>query len=67
MIEVLISLLQDPNSAPNHRIAAAEQLLLRGWGKPVLPIALRGELDVTEHILVDVSDEELERKLEDGG
>ena len=63
MIEFLVAVMADNKERASNRIAAAEQLLLRGWGKPTLPIHLDGEIDVTEHILIEFSDEELEAKL----
>ena len=63
MIEFLIHVMNDPKERTSNRIAAGEQLLLRGWGKPTLPVHLQGEIDVTEHILIEFTDEELEAKL----
>lgn len=63
MIEFLVAVMADKKERASNRIAAAEQLLLRGWGKPTLPIHLDGEIDVTSHILIEFSDEELEAKL----
>ena len=63
MIEFLVHVMNDTKERTSNRIAAGEQLLLRGWGKPTLPVHLQGEIDVTEHILIEFSDEELEKKL----
>ncbi len=64
VIEFLINVMTDKKERTNHRIAAAEQLLLRGYGKPSLQVNMHGEFDVTEHILIEFADEELEKRLE---
>ncbi len=64
VIEFLINVMTDKKERTNHRIAAAEQLLLRGYGKPSLQVNMTGEFDVTEHILLEFADEELEKRLE---
>ena len=66
LIEFLVKIMENTKERSSVRIAAAEQLLLRGWGKPTLPVHLQGEIDVTEHILIEFSDEELEAKLREG-
>lgn len=63
LIEFLVKIMENSKERSSVRIAAVEQLLLRGWGKPTLPVHLQGEIDVTEHILIEFTDEELEAKL----
>lgn len=65
LIEILFAIANDPKEKTTHRIAAVEQLFLRGWGKPTMPVDISGEIDVTERILVGVSDEELDKLLEE--
>ena len=47
------------------KIEASKLLLSYGWGKPITPIVAQIELDVTERILVDVPNSELEALLAD--
>ena len=37
-VRVLTGIMREPRSGPNARVAAAEALLNRGWGKPSQPV-----------------------------
>jgi len=45
-IEVLASIMKDPNAASPARVAAATHLLDRGFGKPKQEIAQSGSLSI---------------------
>lgn len=66
-INVLVLLMRDPETPAIARIAAANAILDRGWGKPVQPIDSEGSIELIhriERVIVhprNVSDQAVER------
>lgn len=58
-IDVLVNGMDDPD--PRVRIAAAREILDRGWGKPIAMVA-----EAAGSLLTSMTDEELEEIIRDG-
>jgi HEAT repeat protein len=54
-IKVLAGIMQQPDSQPSARVAAAQALLDRGWGKP----HQTSDVTVRKAIAKDLADDEL--------
>ena len=60
-VQVLQGIMDHPDSPPAARVAAASQLLDRGWGKPTQPIAGDDDADairveLIKRLIVDPND-----------
>jgi len=51
-LDVLASLMRDPDVAPSSRIAAANAILDRAWGKPTQPVAGDDQFDALKIVIV---------------
>lgn len=54
-IKILAHIMMQPKTPPASRIAAASELLSRGWGRPAQFVELSGEVQVSriERVIVD--------------
>lgn len=53
-IKVLAGIMNEKRSPPAARVAAAEALLSRGWGRPTQPIAGDDDMDPVSVIVTGV-------------